>query len=117
MAQSNPLYEEFTVNSIIGEGSEFIGEFKVDGLIRIDGKFKGLIDTNGKVLIGKTGVVDTDIRARVVVAGGLIKGNVYASERVILLSTCRLYGDLVTPNLVVEDGVIFEGKCTVNPRP
>jgi cytoskeletal protein CcmA (bactofilin family) len=31
--------EEFIVNSIIGEGSEFSGEFKVDGLIRIDVKF------------------------------------------------------------------------------
>lgn len=116
MAQPNPVYEDFVVNSIIGEGSEFIGEFRVDGLIRIDGKFKGLIDTKGKVLIGKTGVVDTDIRARIVVAGGTINGNIYASERVILLSTCKLYGDLVTPTLIVENGVFFQGKCTINPH-
>jgi cytoskeletal protein CcmA (bactofilin family) len=110
-------YEEFVVNSIVGEGSEFIGEFKVDGLIRIDGKFKGLIDTKGKVLIGKTGIVDTDIRARNVVAGGQVNGNIYASERVILLSTCRLYGDIITPVLVIEEGVMFQGKCTVIPNP
>jgi cytoskeletal protein CcmA (bactofilin family) len=117
MAQDSTAYEDFIVNSVIGEGSEFIGEFKVDGLIRIDGKFKGLIQTNGKVLIGKTGVVDTDIRARIVVAGGTINGNIYASERVILLSTCKLHGDLVTPTLIVEDGVFFEGKCTIHPHP
>jgi cytoskeletal protein CcmA (bactofilin family) len=117
MPQQNHIFEEFVVNSIIGEGSEFTGEFKVDGLIRIDGKFKGLIETNGKVLIGKTGVVDTDIKARIVVAGGTVNGNIYASERIILLSSCKLYGDVITPNLVIEDGVFFQGKCTVNPRP
>ena len=117
MQEDSKYFEEFVVNSIIGEGSEFSGEFKVDGLIRIDGKFSGLIQTNGKVLIGKTGVVDTDIKARIIVSGGLIKGNLYASERVILLSTCKLYGDLITPNLILEDGVLFHGKCTVTPNP
>lgn len=111
----NEEQEEFSVNSIIGEGSEFYGEFKLSGLIRINGKFRGLIETDGKVIIGKTGIVNTDIKARVVVAGGEIHGNIYASERVVLLSTCRLYGDIITPKLFIEEGVLFEGKCTVNP--
>jgi cytoskeletal protein CcmA (bactofilin family) len=55
------------------------------------------------------------LTARVVVAGGEIRGNVYASERVVLLSTCKLYGDVITPKLYIEEGVLFEGKCTVNP--
>ena len=93
MQNDQKYLEDFIVNSIIGEGSEFIGEFKVDGLIRIDGKFKGLINTNGKVLVGKTGSVDTDIRAKIVVSGGTITGNIYASERVILLATSKIYGD------------------------
>jgi len=107
--------EEFQVNSVIGEGAEFIGEFRFPGLIRIDGKFRGLIDTEGKVLVGKTGIIDTDIKARIVVAGGEVRGNIFASERVTLLSSCKLYGDIVTPRLVVEEGVTFHGKCTINP--
>lgn len=107
--------EEFVVNSIIGEGATFTGEFRLSGLIRIDGHFKGLIVTDGKVLIGKTGLVDTDIKARIIVAGGEINGNIYASERIILLSTCRLKGDVVTPRLIIEEGVDFEGKCTISP--
>ena len=54
--------EEFSVNSIIGEGSEFNGEFKLSGLIRIDGKFKGLIQTDGKVEIE----IDEDRASRVI---------------------------------------------------
>ena len=108
-------FEDFAINSVIGEGSEFYGEFKISGLIRIDGKFKGLLQTDGKVIVGKTGIVETDIRARTVVAGGEIRGNIFATERVVLLSSCRLYGDVITPKLLIEEGVLFEGKCTVNP--
>ncbi|HMV78763.1 MAG TPA: polymer-forming cytoskeletal protein [Leptospiraceae bacterium] len=115
--QEKENFEEFIVNSIIGEGSEFSGEFRVNGLVRIDGKFRGLIDTEGKVLIGKTGIIDTDIKARIVVAGGQVNGNIYASEKVILLATCRLYGDIIAPVLVIEEGVVFQGKCTITPRP
>ena len=106
--------ETLILNSLIGEGSEFRGEFKVKDLIRIDGYFKGNITTEGKVLVGRSGVVETDIRAGVVVVGGEVKGSIFADKRVTLLSTCRLYGDVVTRSLVVEEGVVFEGRCTIN---
>lgn len=111
MAEST---ESLIVNSIIGEGSEFRGEFKIRDLLRIDGYFKGTIITEGKVLIGKTGKVDTDIQAGIIVVGGEVRGNIFATKRIVLLSTCKLYGDLVTPSLIVEDGTIFEGRCTIN---
>ncbi|MBW7857212.1 MAG: polymer-forming cytoskeletal protein [Leptonema sp. (in: Bacteria)] len=111
MAEST---ESLIVNSIIGEGSEFRGEFKIRDLLRIDGYFKGTIITEGKVLIGKTGQVDTDIQAGIVVVGGEVRGNISATKRIVLLSTCKLYGDLITPSLIVEDGTVFEGRCTIN---
>lgn len=109
--------EDNIVNSIIGEGSEFKGEFKINGLLRIDGKFQGTIETDGKVLIGQAGEAITDIKARLIVIGGSVKGNIFASERVIFLSTGRIKGNIITPSLVMEDGVIFEGNCTINKAP
>ena len=106
--------ENLIVNSIIGKGSEFRGEFKTNGLIRIDGYFKGTILSGGKVLIGNSGKVDTDIRASIIVIGGEVHGSIYASKRVTLLSTCRLYGDIVTQELLLEEGGIFKGHCTIN---
>jgi len=111
MAEST---ESLIVNSIIGEGSEFRGEFKIKDLLRIDGYFKGTIITDGKVLIGRTGEVDTDIQAGIVVVGGEVRGNIIAKKRVVLLSTSRLFGDVITPSLVVEEGTIFQGRCTIN---
>ncbi|MCB1324055.1 MAG: polymer-forming cytoskeletal protein [Spirochaetales bacterium] len=106
--------ETLIVNSLIGEGSEFRGEFKVKDLIRIDGYFKGNIITDGKVLVGQSGLVETDIRAGIVVVGGEVRGSIHATQRVILLSTCRLIGDIATKTLLVEDGVVFQGRCTIN---
>ncbi len=106
--------ENLIVNSLIGKGSEFRGEFKVKDLLRIDGYFKGSIITEGKVLIGSSGLVETDIRANIVVVGGEVRGSIYARKRVTLLSTCRLYGDIVTASLLVEDGGLFTGHCTIN---
>jgi cytoskeletal protein CcmA (bactofilin family) len=106
--------ETLVLNSLIGEGSEFRGEFKVKDLIRIDGYFKGHLVTEGKVLVGKSGVVETDIKAGIVVVGGEVHGSIHALERVTLLSTCKLYGDVVTKSLIVEEGVVFEGRCTIN---
>ncbi|PKL36279.1 MAG: cell division protein [Spirochaetae bacterium HGW-Spirochaetae-1] len=113
----NKQAEDNIVNSIIGEGSEFKGEFKINGLLRIDGKFKGTIETDGKVLIGQSGEAMTDIKARLVVIGGMVKGNIFATERVIFLSTGKITGNIITPSLVMEDGVAFEGNCTINKNP
>lgn len=116
MAKLNRLDEDNIINSIIGAGSEFKGEFKINGLLRIDGKFQGTIDTHGKVLIGQSGDAITDIKAKLVVVGGKVSGNIYATERVILLSTGDVKGNIITPSLVMEEGVKFDGNCVINKR-
>ncbi len=108
--------EDTIVNSIIGEGSEFKGEFRINGLLRIDGHFQGTIETNGKVLIGQSGEAVTDIRARLVVIGGRVRGNIYATERVIFLTSGTIKGNIITPSLIMEEGVTFEGNCIINRK-
>ncbi len=114
MTRSSRQPEGHLVNSIIGQGSEFKGEFKINGYLRIDGKFTGTIETTGKVLIGKTGDAITDIKATVVDVGGIVHGNIFATEKVILRPSGQVKGNIITPSLIMEDGVKFEGKCTIN---
>mgnify|MGYP001557285753 CR=1 FL=1 len=116
MAKQKNLPEDNIVNSIIGEGSEFKGEFKINGLLRIDGDFQGTIETQGKVLIGQSGNANTDIKAKLVVVGGTIKGNIFATERVIVLPTAKIKGNIITPSLIIEEGVTFEGNCVINKK-
>lgn len=112
---SNNLIEDRAfVNSIVGEGTRFNGELDLNGLLRIDGDFTGTIKTTGKVLVGKNGRAECTINASTVVVGGAVKGNIYSSERVIVLSSGMILGNIYTPRLIVEEGVILDGECVID---
>lgn len=102
-----------SINSIIGDGTRFRGDLDLQGLLRIDGDFEGSIQTTGRVLVGKTGRARCAVKADTVVAGGIIKGDIQASTKVVLLSTCVMIGNIRTPVLIVEDGVLLHGSCVV----
>jgi cytoskeletal protein CcmA (bactofilin family) len=101
------------INSIIGEGTKFKGEFDLNGLLRIDGDFTGVIRTKGKVLVGKNGRAECTLHAGTVVVGGVLRGEIFSTEKVIILSTGLVLGNITTPRLIIEEGVIFNGSCKV----
>jgi cytoskeletal protein CcmA (bactofilin family) len=105
------------INSIIGEGTKFKGEFDLSGLLRIDGDFTGIIRTKGKVLVGKNGRAECTLNAGTVVVGGVLRGEIVSSEKVIILSTGLVLGNITTPRLIVEEGVIFNGSCRITTSP
>lgn len=98
---------------VIGENSVFEGRFYVSGSILIEGKFQGDIKTEDQVTVGPTGKVRTDIMARKVTVAGTLIGNITASEEVNLLQNGKVLGNINTPKLNVENGVITEGKVTI----
>lgn len=104
------------INSIVGDGTKFVGDLELNGLLRIDGDFIGNIRTDGKVLIGKSGRAECTIIANTVVIGGVVKGDIVSKEKVVILSTGMLIGNVSTPRLISEDGVILNGVCMIaNP--
>jgi cytoskeletal protein CcmA (bactofilin family) len=102
-----------SVNSIIGEGTTLRGDFDLNGLLRIDGTFFGRVKTNGKVLVGKNGIAESTIIAGTVVIGGKVRGEIIATDGITLLSTGEMIGTIITSHLVIEEGVVFDGKCEV----
>jgi cytoskeletal protein CcmA (bactofilin family) len=111
----SPKYTEddSLVNSIVGEGTRFRGHLELNGLLRIDGDFSGSIRTAGKVLIGKNGRADCTVHAETVVIGGALRGNVYATERVIVLSSAVVIGNVFAPRLIAEEGVLLNGTFAI----
>lgn len=107
------IAETTNTNCLIGEGSVFEGKFHVTGSIRIEGKFQGDIKTEDQLIIAPTGKVKTDIIARRVTVAGTLIGNITASEEVNLLETGKVLGNITTPKLNVEPGVITEGKVII----
>ncbi len=98
----------------IGEKSTFNGRFAVRGSLRVDGTFEGEALLVDQLAVGPTGRVRASITATSVVVEGIIIGNVSASARILLLSTARVLGDLKTPELIIQDGVVLEGRCTIS---
>ncbi len=107
------LEDNTFINSLVGEGTTFNGELQLDGLLRIDGDFIGTIRTPGTVLIGKSGRVESTIEGGTIVIGGVVKGNVIAGEKVVILSTGMLIGNVTAPRLIIEEGVLLNGNCDI----
>ncbi|MBU1077716.1 MAG: polymer-forming cytoskeletal protein [Spirochaetes bacterium] len=101
------------INSVIGEGSVFEGKFYIQGSLEINGKFEGEIRTDNQIIIGETGKVRTNIIAKKVVVGGTLIGNIKADEEVLLLETGRILGDILTPILNLEKGVVIQGRIVI----
>lgn len=110
-----PFEEGVTlVNSIVGEGTTFTGRVVLRGLLRIDGDFVGTINTSGRVLVGKRGRVESTVVAERIVIGGIVRGNIIATDKVAILSSGIFIGNITTPRLVVEHGGVIHGMNSVD---
>jgi len=101
------------MNSTIGPGSIFEGKFFIAGNLQIDGKFEGDIKTEQALIIGETGKVKTNLKAKLVRLAGTMLGNIVSTGEVRLEKTGRLLGDIVTPSLMIEPGVVAKGNITI----
>jgi len=101
------------VNSLLGQGSVFKGDIRVNGMLRLDGDFTGTIVSTGKVFISETARVESSINASSVVVGGVVKGDITATDKVTVLSTGMVVGDIRTARLVAEEGVVLDGNCFI----
>ena len=97
-------------NSVVGHSNGCSGEYRADGLLRIDGDFRGTIKGKGVILIGENGRIVGDVYAKSIRIGGKIKGNIYALEKVEILAGGKLIGDFHSPRFMAEEGMIFTGN-------
>ena len=95
--------------TLLAKGVVLKGEIHVEGTVRIDGRLDGEIQTKGQVIIGEDGLVQGTITCGTVVSSGRIKAKVTANERVQLLKTATLIGEVLTPVLIMEEGAKLQG--------
>ncbi|QSQ21507.1 bactofilin BacM [Pyxidicoccus parkwayensis] len=98
------------VHTLLGKGSEFEGKLTFEGQVRIDGKFNGQIITKDVLVIGDGAKVQAEIQAGTVIINGQVEGNVKATQIIELKTPGRVKGNLETPSLSMDRGVIFEGS-------
>ena len=104
-------------NSIIGEGSYFKGEFTLQGTLRIDGCYEGEKLEVDNIIIGQTGKIKSNVKSVSAVIEGIVIGDIEATSRVMLMPTSRVLGEIRTPELIIQNGVVLEGLCVIAPDP
>ena len=100
--------------ALLGEGAEFDGKLIFEGRVRIDGKFRGEIISDGTLVVGDRAEVEATVTVgMLVVLGGLVRGEVRAQHSVELHTPARVFGNITTPQLMIDRGVVFEGQSRV----
>lgn len=101
------------LNTIIGKGSSFDGNLKVQSTLRVDGRIKGNISTSDSLFVGKDGSINGEVKVRNAIIGGKFKGKLHASGKVVLEAKSIFSGELRTSKLVIDEGAVFEGNCSM----
>ena len=104
-----------TVN-LIGNGTKIVGDIQSTGDVRIDGILSGNIITNGKFVLGPSGVVEGNVTSGNADISGEIKGKVNVTELLSLKATAKINGDIITGKLAIEPGAIFTGSCNMGAK-
>src|SRR5262245_45821310 len=104
------------VTTLLGRGSEFEGKLSFEGTVRIDGKLSGEIFTDDVLIIGEGAEVNAEINVGAIIIEGTIHGNIHAKRSVEIHTPGRVRGNISTPSLYIEKGVVFDGQCQMEPN-
>ena len=101
-------------DNILGQGTSFEGSIETIGSLKIDGEYKGESLKADKVIVGLSGKVKANIFANTIILEGIVIGDIIANTRVLLMAKSKLVGNISTPELISNEGVLFEGLCRVS---
>ena len=101
---------ENDIKAFLGAGSEFEGRMVFNEGMRIDGTFRGEISSEDLLVVGETAKLQAEVNVGSLIISGHFQGNIKAKARVELRAPAQFDGDIETPVISIEDGVIFNGS-------
>ncbi len=104
------------VNTVIGKDTYFKGVINGKGLIRIDGEAEGNITNKGDVIIGESGRVVVELKARNVTIAGHYEGDLDAEGKLELKKTATAIGTFRANGLIVEEGAVVSGSMDMKNK-
>ncbi len=108
IANTNPKVDAF-----LGKGSKVVGTLTFSGPVELDGFIEGEINSSDRLVIGEGAVINGKVKGAEVLVKGQINGDVIASKKLSLRRPAKVLGNISSTNLSIEEGVIFEGKCSM----
>ena len=108
--------DEKEITTIVADDLEIKGTIKFKSSVMLKGVFEGEIQSEGLLVVGPTAKVTATITTKTLISHGEITGNVIANEQVTLKSTSLHNGDISTPNIIIENGSVFNGSCAMRAK-
>jgi len=100
------------LDTFLGVNSSFKGELIVRGTLRVDCTVEGQLNADN-VILSESAQVKGEIKAKTIIIGGKVEGNVHAQELVEIKSKGKVFGDIFTPQLAVIEGAELNGKVAM----
>lgn len=104
------------LNGFLDRGSSFKGELEFEDTMRIDGKFNGRIVSKNELIVGESATIEGDIHVGTVAISGTVIGKIVAGQKVEIHRNGKVYSDIDTPALIIEEGAIFQGNCVMGDK-
>jgi cytoskeletal protein CcmA (bactofilin family) len=101
------------VNAYLGKGSKVAGKLTFEGTVRVDGQVEGEVAAQDTLIVGETAIVNAQIAGSTIIIKGKVTGDITARKRVEIKAPGKLFGNVTTPSLIIQEGVIFEGHCSM----
>src|ERR1044071_3446326 len=109
------------ITTLLGRGASFEGKLTFEGTVRIDGRFKGEVFSDDVLVIGEGAIAEAEIDVGEIIVQGTVLGNIKAKRAIEVHAPGRIKGDIHTPSLQIDKGVMFEGRSfmegAVKPAP
>ena len=110
-------FEHGEISGFLDEGTSFSGELAFRNTMRIDGKFKGKIKSKNVLIVGETAEIEGEVDVSNVSINGKVSGKIKADKKIEIHSKGKVFCDIDTPKLVIEDGAFFQGNCNMDHEP
>ncbi len=108
--------DENKIDTVIADDISFKGKLTFKNSLKIKGEFEGSIETDGHLIIGREATVSADITASEIEVNGIINGKLKAKKKIDLYKNSKTRGDIVTPDLTMESGSMFNGTCLMDEK-
>jgi cytoskeletal protein CcmA (bactofilin family) len=104
------------LNGFLDRGSSFKGELEFEDTMRIDGRFNGRIVSKNELIVGVSATIEGEVHVGRIAISGTVIGKIKADQRVEIHRNGKVYSDVDTPALVIEEGAIFQGNCVMGDK-
>lgn len=104
------------IDTVLGKEAEFCGKVKAAGILRIEGKFEGEIESSGDLILSETSTVNAKIKAKNAIIAGSQYGNVNLEGKLEIKNTGKIFGDIKVNSITIEEGGVLEGKCSMDNK-